>query len=52
MIPGSPAHEAGLEPFFDFIVAVNGTEVRGSEKGRFFKTRLDAWRGASLNQVL
>lgn len=31
VLPGSPAHEANLQPFLDFIVAINGTQLMKSE---------------------
>lgn len=34
--PGSPAHEAGLEVFFDFIIEINGTKM-DSNQNTFFQ---------------
>lgn len=45
--PGSPAAEAGLEVFFDFIVAINGVNLEPGEQSVFAKHIQDAENGTA-----
>jgi len=45
--PGSPAAEAGLEVFFDFIVAVNGEKFEPGEQSSFAKAIKEAENGTA-----
>jgi len=45
--PGSPAAEAGLEVFFDFIVAVNGEKIEPGEQSTFAKAIKEAENGSA-----
>jgi len=45
--PGSPAAEAGLEVFFDFIVAINGINLEPGEQSIFAKHIQEAENGTA-----
>lgn len=45
--PGSPAAEAGLEVFFDFIIAINGVNLEPGEQSIFAKHIQDAENGTA-----
>ncbi|CAE7494641.1 TTLL9, partial [Symbiodinium necroappetens] len=45
--PGSPAAEAGLEVFFDFILAINGIRLEPGEQSVFAKNIQEAENGSA-----
>ncbi|CAE8590630.1 unnamed protein product, partial [Polarella glacialis] len=45
--PGSPAAEAGLEVFFDFILAINGTKLEPGEQSVFAAKIQESENGAA-----
>lgn len=49
--PASPASEAGLEVFFDFILEINGVKMDPSGQQSFAKVIQDAENGAAKLQV-
>jgi len=51
VIGGSPAAEAGLEVFFDFILEINGVKMDPQGQTRFAKVIQDAENGAAKLQV-
>jgi hypothetical protein len=49
--PASPASEAGLEVFFDFILEINGVKMDPSGQQQFAKVISDAENGSAKLQV-
>lgn len=47
VVPGSPAAEAGLEVFFDFVIAINGIKLEPGEQSVFAKNIQEAENGTA-----